>query len=86
MDRQDTDMTNFPVVEQRHYFCSCSAACTAEEYIEHVFEKGHDRALEQRKGETPNVKPCPNDNTPMQSAISQYVRCPVCGYQEGIKS
>jgi len=28
---------------QRHYFCSCGVACTAEEYIEHYFEKGHDR-------------------------------------------
>lgn len=27
----------------RHYFCSCGGALTAEEYIEHYFEKGHDR-------------------------------------------
>lgn len=26
----------------RHYFCSCGGALTAEEYIEHYFEKGHD--------------------------------------------
>jgi hypothetical protein len=28
---------------QRKYFCSCGMPCTAEEYIEHYFEKGHDR-------------------------------------------
>lgn len=26
----------------RHYFCSCGGALTAEEYIEHYFEKRHD--------------------------------------------
>jgi hypothetical protein len=29
--------------QPRIYHCSCGAACTAEEYIEHVFEKGHDQ-------------------------------------------
>jgi hypothetical protein len=28
---------------KRHYFCSCGGALTAEEYIEHYFERGHDR-------------------------------------------
>jgi hypothetical protein len=28
----------------RHYFCSCGGALTAEEYVEHYFEKRHDRA------------------------------------------
>jgi hypothetical protein len=28
---------------QRKYFCSCGMPCTAEEYIEHYFEQGHDR-------------------------------------------
>lgn len=28
----------------RHYFCSCGGALTAEEYIVHYFEMGHDRA------------------------------------------
>lgn len=39
---------HFPVSEQRHYFCSCGAACTAEEYIEHLIEKGHDRGIHRR--------------------------------------
>jgi 8-oxo-dGTP pyrophosphatase MutT (NUDIX family) len=34
----------------RHFFCSCGAACTAEEYIEHYFEKGHDQ------GKSPNIE------------------------------
>jgi hypothetical protein len=42
----------FPMAEQRHYHCSCGAVCTAEEYIEHVFEKGHDRGLPARQPET----------------------------------
>lgn len=32
-----------PAASSRHYFCSCGGALTAEEYIEHYFEKGHDR-------------------------------------------
>jgi hypothetical protein len=32
-----------PDAAPKKYFCSCGAACTAEEYIEHFFEKGHDR-------------------------------------------
>lgn len=27
----------------RTYFCSCGGACSAEEYIDHYFTKGHDR-------------------------------------------
>lgn len=29
----------------RSYFCSCGGALTAEEYLEHYFEKGHDRGI-----------------------------------------
>ena len=29
----------------RHYFCSCGGALTAEEYIVHYFELGHDRGV-----------------------------------------
>lgn len=31
------------VREDRKYFCSCGGALTAEEYITHYFELGHDR-------------------------------------------
>lgn len=33
----------------RKYFCSCGGALTAEEYITHYFELGHDHGLEIRK-------------------------------------
>jgi fructoselysine-6-P-deglycase FrlB-like protein len=29
--------------QSRQYFCSCGGALTAEEYITHYFEMGHDR-------------------------------------------
>ena len=31
------------VGELKSYHCSCGAACTAEEYIDHYFNQGHDR-------------------------------------------
>lgn len=32
------------VAAPRHYFCSCGGALTAEDYITHYFELGHDHA------------------------------------------
>lgn len=48
-----TKKGNFAQVEyarvNRCYFCSCGGALTAEEYIQHYFQKGHDRRLGVRK-------------------------------------
>lgn len=51
----DGGVIYFPIAAQRHYFCSCGGALTAEEYIEHYFEKGHDRGESVRAATPPYV-------------------------------
>lgn len=51
----------------RHYFCSCGAACTAGEYLVHLFELDHDRVI--------NVKPriSPASTAPVVSDESGWL-------------
>jgi hypothetical protein len=64
---------HFPPTEatQRKYFCSCGGALTAEEYIEHYFERGHDRG-EGAQHAYVHEDELPADTTALETFIYNY--------------